>query len=172
MCRADWRARRLPVYDRELSLSATRLRATPACWPTSASMARGCPPLQQCGAAQANPDTYNSVVPGQTLTVSDPAKGVIANDINVYGVQVLTAPTHGTLTLNADGTFTYVPDQHWTVQTRSRIAATAQHRASMRYRDSGCGTHRGWTAASRSTITYTSNVATHLKIEPPGILVG
>ena len=29
----------------------------------------------------------------QTLTVSDPAKGVIANDINVYGVKVSTAPT-------------------------------------------------------------------------------
>ena len=36
----------------------------------------------------ANPDTYTSVIPGQTLTVSDPAKGVIANDVNVYGVKV------------------------------------------------------------------------------------
>ncbi len=68
---------------------ATRPRATPACWPTSASTARPCPrrPPPPRQPSQANPDTYNSVVPGQTLTVSDPAKGVIANDINVSGVQ-------------------------------------------------------------------------------------
>jgi len=30
-----------------------------------------------------------------TLKVTDPGKGVIANDVNVYGVQVLAAPTGG-----------------------------------------------------------------------------
>ena len=29
------------------------------------------------------------MIAGKTLTVSDPAKGVIANDINVYGVKVV-----------------------------------------------------------------------------------
>ena len=63
-------------------------------------------PRAASAAAVANPDTYNSVIAGQTLTVSDPAKGVIANDINVYGVKVVgTAPAG--LTLNADGTFVY-----------------------------------------------------------------
>ena len=61
-------------------------------------------------AAVARADTYNSLVAGQTLTVSDPSKGVIANDTNVYGVQLLTAPTNGTVTLNPNGTFTYVPN--------------------------------------------------------------
>src|SRR5258708_18590629 len=64
--------------------------------------------------AVANPDTYNSVLPCtaapcETLTVSDAAKGVIANDIYVYGVKVMSPPTHASLTLNADGTFGYYP---------------------------------------------------------------
>ncbi len=28
------------------------------------------------------------MISGKTLTVSDPAKGLIANDVNVYGVKV------------------------------------------------------------------------------------
>jgi hypothetical protein len=48
--------------------------------------------------AVANPDTY-AYAPGITLTVSDPGKGVIANDRNVYGVQLSTLPTSGTVTL-------------------------------------------------------------------------
>ena len=41
----------------------------------------GLPAAPALAAAVANPDTYNSVISGQTLTVSDPAKGVIANDV-------------------------------------------------------------------------------------------
>ena len=48
-----------------------------------------CRPLPISAAAVASADTYNSVIAGQTLTVSDPAKGVIANDVNVYGVTVV-----------------------------------------------------------------------------------
>ena len=39
----------------------------------------------------------------------DRGKGLISNDINVYGVVLLTPPTNGAVTLNSDGTFTYVP---------------------------------------------------------------
>ena len=59
--------------------------------------------------AVANPDNY-FLVAGNTLSVAESARGVMANDIGVYGVQLLTAPTGGTLTLNANGTFTYVPN--------------------------------------------------------------
>ena len=58
--------------------------------------------------AVARPDIY-AYAPGVTLKVSDPGKGVIANDSNVYGVQVSTLPTAGTLTLYPNGTFTYAP---------------------------------------------------------------
>ena len=60
------------------------------------------------------------MVAGQPFSVSDVSKGVIANDTNVYGVTLLTAPADGTLTCNAqpqnpvagicaNGTFTYTP---------------------------------------------------------------
>ncbi len=71
-------------------------------------MAPALPAAAALGAAVAQrriPTTPS--LPASTLTVSDPAKGVIANDINVYGVQLAAAPTGGTLTLNANGTFTY-----------------------------------------------------------------
>jgi len=58
--------------------------------------------------AAANPDSYQ-YAPGVTLTVSDPGKGVIANDVNVYGVQLTSTASSGTVTLNPNGTFTYVP---------------------------------------------------------------
>jgi hypothetical protein len=130
----------LAVYDRELSLSGNQIDrdagmlayigVNGALLPTGASA--GAFSAAATG-AQANPDTYNSVVAGRTLTVSDPSKGVIANDVNVYGVKIsgtpctspgvgcVTATTmggaaattmtsaNGTLSLMANGTFTYTP---------------------------------------------------------------
>jgi FtsP/CotA-like multicopper oxidase with cupredoxin domain len=99
----------LPIFDRELSLSANATAHDAGMLAYISVNGAGLPGAAS-GTAVANPDTYNSVIAGQTLTISDPGKGVIANDINVYGVKVSTAPTKGTLTLNADGTFTYVPN--------------------------------------------------------------
>jgi hypothetical protein len=131
----------LAVYDRELSLSGNQIERNagmlgyigvngavlPASGAFSTAAGGGAAP------PTANPDTYNSVIAGQTLTVSDPSKGVIANDVNVSGVKLLTvgataaaggvsptattvggasattlAGTNGTLTLMGNGTFTYV----------------------------------------------------------------
>ena len=51
------------------------------------------------------------VAPGATLTVSAP--GVLANDTNVDGnpltAVLQTGPSHGSLTLNANGSFSYTP---------------------------------------------------------------
>src|ERR1019366_6702080 len=100
----------LPVYDRELSLSGNAIGRDAGMLAYIGVNSAGLPSSGAFAAAVARPDTYNSVVPGKTLTVSDPSKGVLANDTNVYGVQVVgtvALPVPAGLTLNADGTFTY-----------------------------------------------------------------
>ena len=58
-------------------------------------------------------DAY-SVDAGETLTISLPSEGVLANDSDPesqpLSATVSTAPLKGTLTLQADGTFVYTPD--------------------------------------------------------------
>jgi hypothetical protein len=159
----------LPIFDRELSLSGggsardagmlAYIGVNGAGLPTLPSSATG---------AVANPDSYSSVIAGQTLTVYDPSKGVIANDINVYGVKVLTAPAQGTLTLNADGTFKYVPNSGWTspdtfVYQANGNGPTATVTLAAAAIESAGGIGMG-------NITYNSKLATYLKIAPPGIL--
>ena len=60
----------------------------------------------------ANADAY-TVLAGQTLT-TDATDGVLVNDTNADGnaltAQLVTGPANGQLTLNADGTFSYTPN--------------------------------------------------------------
>ncbi len=156
----------LPVYDRELSLSGNATSRDTGMLAYIAVNGAALPSTSP--AAVANPDTYNSVIAGQTLVVSDPAKGVIANDINVYGVKVLTAPTKGVLTLNANGTFTYVPNAGWTgsdtfVYQANGTGPTATVTLNAAPMEAASGITLG-------NLTYTSNLATSLSIKPPGIL--
>jgi len=96
----------LPVYDRELSLSANGIARDSGMVAYISVNGSGLPAAPAFTGAIARADTYNSVLAGQTLTVSDPGKGLIANDTNVFGVQVVG--TVAGLTLNPNGTFTYL----------------------------------------------------------------
>jgi hypothetical protein len=105
----------LPIFDRELSLSGNAVGRDTGMFGYISINGAALPGAPALGAALAVADTYNSVLPCAAtpcapLVISDPGKGVIANDTNVYGVQVLTPPTGGTLVLNANGTFTYTPN--------------------------------------------------------------
>jgi hypothetical protein len=168
----------LPVYDRELSLSANSTTRDGGMLAYVSVNGGSLPAAAALTAAIARPDAYKAVVSGQTLTVSDPAKGVIANDTNVYGVAVSTAPTHGTVTLGSNGTFTYVPDSSWASATA--CSTTSPSFDSFVYQANGSGptaqvslcpaTVEAAGGIMMSDITYNANVATSLKIAPPGIL--
>ena len=110
----------LAVFDRELSLSGNAIGRDAGMLAYIGINGAALPAATSIAAAVANPDTY-SVVHGTSLNVSDPSKGVIANDTNVYGVSLLTPPNHGTLTLNPNGTFTYAPASYWTTAASPSI---------------------------------------------------
>ncbi|HTF23840.1 MAG TPA: hypothetical protein VK937_07965 [Candidatus Limnocylindria bacterium] len=96
----------LPVFDRELSLSGNASARDAGMLAYLSVNGAGLPTPAFAAAVVARPDTYNSLIASKTLTVSDPGKGLIANDTNVYGVHVVG--TVAGLTLNPNGTFTYL----------------------------------------------------------------
>src|SRR5258705_2197181 len=99
----------LPVFDRQLSLSGNSTARDAGMLAYISVNGSGLPAASGTGVfagANANADNY-FVVRGNTLTVSDPAKGVISNDMNVYGAKVSTPVSYGTLTLSGNGTFAH-----------------------------------------------------------------
>jgi len=99
----------LPIYDRQLSLSGNAIDRDSGMLAYLGVNGAALPNAGVLGAAVARNDTYKNLISGQRFTVSDPSRGVIANDTNVLGVKVLTPPVNGQVTLNENGTFTYVP---------------------------------------------------------------
>jgi len=169
----------LPVFDRELSLSGNATARDAGMLAYIAVNGSVLPTGLTSATAVARADSY-ALVAGNTLTVSDPGKGVIANDTNVYGVQLLTAPTAGTLSLKVDGTFSYVPNTGTTSDSFSYCAngsvtgTTCSSGLTATVTLSNCATTLGCleanTGITAGNITFNSNVATTLSIKPPGIL--
>src|SRR5262249_419067 len=101
--------------------------------------------------------------------VTEPGKGVIANDVNISGVQVVAGSVvGGTLTLNTDGTFTF--------------EATAGS-GSFSYCGNGATSGPACTSVTLGAApmelaggihanndVYASGVATALSIKSPGVL--
>jgi Big-like domain-containing protein len=175
----------LAVFDRELSLSSNgtgRDGGMLAYLGINGSVIPADPAL---ASAVANPDTYNAVNPCPTapctaLNVSDPGKGVIANDINVYGVKLIgTGVTSsgvsttlvsgkGTLTLNSNGTFIYLPNagfsgtDAFTYQANGTTGPTTTVTLGSAIVEAASG-------ITMNASAYTAP-GTFLSIKPPGIL--
>ncbi len=163
----------LPIFDRELSLSGNATQRDAGMLAYISINGAGLPAAPSIASAVAMADTYNSVIPCaatpcQALTVSDPAKGVIANDTNVYGVKATVLPTKGTLTLNANGTFTYVPNVGWTSPDTFTYQANGGGPTAIVTLNTA--TIEGSSGIVMGDVTYNSNVATFLNIKSPGIL--
>src|SRR5256886_16460518 len=158
----------LPVFDRELSLSGNAIARDAGMLAYISVNGAGLPTTPAFAPAVARPDTYNSLIAGQTLTVSDPGNGVIANDTNVYGVHVVG--TVAGLTLNPNGTFTYLGGPTtFTYCANGSVTAgvcSSNITASVTL---GAAPLEAGSGITMGNITYTSN-ATFLSIKPPGIL--
>jgi len=161
----------LPIYDRELSLSGNATARDSGMLAYISINGAGLPTTGSFGSAAAVADTYNSLVAGQTFSVTDPAKGVIANDSNVFGVKVVTAATNGTVTLNANGTFTYVPNASATSDSFVYCGNGATSGPACATVTLGPAAIEAAGAIAMGNITFTSNVATTLSIKAPGVLV-
>ena len=171
-------AKALPVFDRELSLSGNATARDAGMLAYISVNSAALPSDPAFSSAVANADAY-SVVPGNTLTISDMTKGVIGNDFNVFGVKVFTAPA-GTVSLNSNGTFAYTPPAGWTATSNDSFVYAANGATSCQSpltSPGPCATVSltGQAAEAGSGITvnnkvFTSNVATFLSIKSPGIL--
>ncbi len=184
----------LPIYDRELSLSANssvRDAGMLAYIGVNGSLLPAVTSGAGFGAGSANPDSYASVAQcagGSAscipLVVSDPSRGVTANDVNVYGVALSTGPTSGTLSCNAvpgnpvagicaNGTFTYTPTVTTTAWAGDSFGYCANGAAAG---TTGLCTTVTLSASmltgspTANSITYTSKIATYIKIPSPGVL--
>src|ERR1700730_10309424 len=158
------------LFDRQLSLSTNDQRD--GGMQAYINVNGGALPVAGAFAtAVANPDTY-SLVAGNTLIVSDPAKGVIANGIGVYGVTLAPATVlhvGSTLTLNLDGTFTYVPGPGVTSDTFAYMANGNPALTATVTLGACTGTCLGG-AAVANPKAYTSSIASRLHIGAPGVL--
>ena len=174
----------LPIFDRQLSLSGNSTRRDSGMLAYIGVNGSTVPAAAAFVAAQANPDIYNSIVcpVGGTgcnvLTISDPSRGVVANDVNIFGVKFQTPPAQGTLALNLDGTFTYTPNSGWATSDtftycgNGATTANACATVTLNACTSASGCLEAATGISVPNSAYTANTATYLAIKTPGVLMG
>jgi len=161
----------LPVFDRQLSLSANATSRDAGMLAYLGANGAALPAASQFSGATANPDSYALVIPGQTLTIADPSQGVMANDVNVSRVALKTGPGKGTLTLAPNGTFSYAPGTAWTTTTSDSFSYCANGSTTV------CTTVTLAAAAIEAgsgitvgNTTYTSTMSTYFSTASPGVL--
>src|SRR6185503_5339593 len=152
----------LAVFDRQLSLSTNNMRD--GGMQAYINSTAGSDPLAT--AAVANPDRYYKIA-GNTLIVSDQGKGLLANDVGVYGVGVVGATPAG-LTLNSNGTFSYTgaPGETFTYCGNGTTSGPACATVTL----AACTGSCLGGAPTAAADAYGSAVAQRLQIGPPGIL--
>jgi hypothetical protein len=158
----------LPIFDRQLSLSTNNQRD--GGMQAYISINGATAPATAGTAVLARDDSY-MLVTGAPLTVSDPAKGVIANDTGVYGVAVATGPASGTVILNSNGTFTYTPNASTTSDSFTYVA-NGNPALTATVKLGACTTTNGCIGGAPvvNDASYVSNVASTFHVGPPGVL--
>jgi hypothetical protein len=165
----------LPIFDRQLSLSGNAIGRDTGMFGYIGFNGGTVPAAAAFAGAVARADTYPNVAPGQAFSVSDPSKGVIANDTNVYGVQLLAGPTSGTVVLNADGTFKYTAGVS---TTADGFTYCANGSVTAGVCSSGISATVNLTAAAADAagnitcgaIAFSSNSSNYISVKTPGVL--
>ncbi len=160
----------LPVFDRELSLSANKINRDAGMLAYIGVNGAGLPADPGLGAATARPDSYLGLLAGEPFTVADPSRGVLANDTNVYGATIKTQAANGVVTLNPDGTFTYTPNAGSTATSDSFVYEGNGSPAITATVTLGPAAVEGATGITCASPSFTSNMATFIKIPNPGVL--
>ena len=177
-------AQAVPVFDRQLSLSTNNQRDGGMTGYISVN-ANAAPGGAQ--GAQAIADHY-FLVAGNTLSVTDAGKGLVGNDIGIYGVQGVTGA--GALTLNADGTYTTVSGGTLTLNANGtfKYVPAANTSDSFSYCGNGqtsgaacttvtlaeCTVAAGCKKASAPTANsdaFSARMASRMQGPPPGVLL-
>ena len=169
----------LPVFDRQLSLSGGSVNRDSGMLAYIGGNGAILPAAGGLGAAVARPDTYNALVAGKSLTVSDPSKGLLANDTNVFGATLLTQASNGIVGLNPDGTFTYTPNTGSTATSDSFSycangtvipPGTGPCSSGLTATVTLSPTNIADSGITCTAGTFNSNVATFLAVKTPGVL--
>jgi uncharacterized repeat protein (TIGR01451 family) len=162
----------LPIYDRQLSLSGNATARDSGMLAYISVNGALLPTVPAFGATTTvTSDVYNAVIAGQKLVVSDPGKGVIANDAYVYSVKVATPPTKGALTLHADGTFEYMPGNSWAPDSFTYQANGSGPIATVTLNACTGACLEAASGMALGDDDYSSTVSTSLSIKSPGVLV-
>ena len=161
-----------PVFDRALSLSTNNARdggmqSFVSIGGGAAAGAVGS--SASANAALAVPDAYK-VAPGKTLTISDPAKGLISNDSGIYGVAVVGATPAGLASTAMAPSPIRAPRLPSPIAATVSTASLPDHACATVTLDACTGDLPGWTCRWPVNGTYTSTIASQLKIAPPGVL--
>ena len=160
----------LPVFDRELSLSANSANRDSGMVGYISANGAVAPfgnPSTAGAAAADDPYQIYSDVP---YTVTDASKGVLANDTNVYNAKVSVAPTKGALSLNLDGTFTYTPSNTPSAWTGDSFKYCGNGGSPCATVTLSVLTKEDPTAVACVDSTFTSNLAKTYKSSAPGVL--
>ena len=158
----------LPIFDRQGSLSGNGTERDAGMLAYISVNGAGTPAVPS-PAAVAVADTYNSVIAGQTLTVSDPVERCNRQRYERLRSYSLQLPTGGTLTLASNGTFTYVPNSG-TTSDSFQYCATNSTTACAQV-TFGAATIEAAAGITVNADAYTSNLSTSVSVKSPGVLM-
>ncbi len=159
-----------PVFDRALGLSTNNQLdgGMQAYLQVAGGATSGAGSVAQLNPATAVTDSYSVV--GNSIAISDPAKGVMANDSGIYGVAISGTPAGMSVSLNPNGTFTvsgFTTDADFNYCGNGAVSGAA---CAVVHLSACTATTCVGSKPVAKAVQFTSNVATRYISSTPGVL--